>query len=613
MKRTAWLPAVVAGITAFLLQGAPARAADEPQPVAQVPVALPVPQVQPPAPTDVTAAAFPEGTDVEPEWRVSASMMNQTGVFVSREKTVDALKYDGNGKPVKGQDLVPESHGGHFGRLSMCRFTFQMDADWRPAKWVSAHTTLRLVRSLELDADQDAQVPEAGYGYTGDGNADLQEKRQGWAHDHYYSETQVREFYVNLRPAKWLDLRLGRQIVAWGETGNARLLDVVNPTDATWHFGAVESYEDQKMPLWMLRVMADVPALRGGLDIVWVPMLPLVEDGEDTVTVPLTFVGAWGLPTSPKQIDDSVSPKKVNSKRMVIPHDFGTDSRVGFRWKGSATQWVNYSLMYYWTHQMSPPIPTYLQQPIKDYDPATGSYSSRGTYDVELHFPRQHIVGVSLEGQVPFPLGTMLKWEAAVEPDRTYAMTSQAGKVDLRLMDNNTVEQQSFQSRRLLTFQHAFTLQQPFWIRPVNREEPFVLLFQFQHTCVPGVKDLDLSSAVVEVPGYDTTVVQKHQFRIVGALFTSFLKGTINPKIAVAYIPRSVRLAYVNDGGWGFQLKKTSGTYGSGFATFSLGFKVLDDLRATVAYNHFFGDEPYEGLGFYRDRNEVNFSVKYQF
>ena len=36
---------------------------------------------------------FPEGTDVEPTWRVGAYLMNQTGVFVSDEKTRDDVRY----------------------------------------------------------------------------------------------------------------------------------------------------------------------------------------------------------------------------------------------------------------------------------------------------------------------------------------------------------------------------------------------------------------------------------------------------------------------------------------------------------------------------------------
>ena len=562
-------------------------------------VAQNAPQQAGPAVATAPASVFPEGTDVEPVWRVGAFLMNQTGVFVANDK--DEFKDPEN-------PGSPTNHGGNLGKLSMCRFTLQVDADWRPTKRVWTHLTLRLARSLALDADKDAQVPAAGY--TGKDNAD---RRKEWVRDNYYSETEVREFFINFRAFPWLDIRLGRQLVAWGESVNSRLLDVVNPVNSTWHSALLESFEDQRMPLWMVRALVDVPALKGGLDVVWVPMLPLLESASDTVTVPLTFVNAWGLPTPPKQRNDAVGPDKVNSKQLLIPHDFGADSRVGFRWKGRAGKFVNYSLMYYWTHQMSPPIPKYTRRPGTWDENAKQLDVSRGTFDVFLEFPRQHIVGFSLEGQVPFPLGTMLKLEAALEPDRTFAMWSAASQ-GTPVYPEQKFEEIPFQQRKLLVFQYALTLQQPFWIRPVNREEPFILVFQFQHTVIPGIDDLNKDNAVVDVPGYDTTVASRHQYKFIGALFTTFLKGTITPKITAGYIPKTTRWLVERKGEiekW--SLARQSMNNGSGFATFSLSFKLMNSIRATVAYNRFFGNQAYDGLGFYRDRDEVNFTVKYQF
>ena len=334
----------------------------------------------PPAASPEAGLATPLATDQEPSWRVTAFLQNQTGVFVARDQA--AFDKDGN----------PTNHGGMFGKLSMSRFTFQATADWRPTPRVWTHLTLRVARSLATSADDDAQVPEGGY--AGTKNA---KRRREWVRDRYYNETSLREFFVNFRATPWLDLRLGKQLVAWGEAGSNRLMDVVNPVDATWHFGMFESFEDQRMPLWMVRVMADIPALRGGLDVVWVPMLPLFERGEDTVSVPLTFVGAFGLPTPPKQLNDSIGPKKIYSKTLDVPHEFGKDSRVGFRWKGQAGPHLGYSLMYWWGHQWTPPIPQYTLRPGTWDEASQDIQVTRGTYEVVLGFPRQHVIGLSLE------------------------------------------------------------------------------------------------------------------------------------------------------------------------------------------------------------------------
>ena len=83
--------------------------------------------------------------------------------------------------------------------------------------------------------------------------------------------------------------------VAWGEIGQYRLLDVVNPSNDTWHFGPLESFEDTRIPLWIVKGLVEFPSIDHSLEIVW---LPGIDRPQDMVTVPLSFVGAWGPPRS---------------------------------------------------------------------------------------------------------------------------------------------------------------------------------------------------------------------------------------------------------------------------------------------------------------------------
>jgi hypothetical protein len=526
----------------------------------------------------------PSGGDAPPKWRIGGFVQNQTGVFVSGDQ--DAKDAQGS----------PTNHGGNRGDLSMSRFTLQVEADWQPHRIFGAHLVVRAARSVTVPLDEDAQVPVSGYKGSSDRAKD---RRRDWVRDNYYDEIDIRELYVDIQPHPILNIRLGRQLVAWGESGNSRLLDVINPVDATWHFGGFESFEDQRIPLWMLRTTVEIPQLDGGLDVVWIPMLPFVERPEDTVTTPLTFVGAWGLPMPPRQRDESVTPNKIYRKKMRIPHEFGEDSRVGLRWKGNAGPHVNYSLMYYWGHQVSPPIPAF-------YDTITG----QDGLDVYLDFPRQHIAGFSIEGQIPYPLATMLKLEATIEPDRTYPVYS-AGAKEMIDTGDPDVFRVAFDRKRKTVVNYGLTLQQPFWVRPLNREEPFVLVFQFNHTIIT---DFDKDEYILGVPGYDSTVLARNEYRIVGALFSTWLRGHISGKIAAGYIPREVGWKVEKEGQvetW--SLRKRPSSHGSGFMTLGMGFKVWAGLRVNVAYNHFFGDEAYSDLGFYRDRDEVNFVVRYQY
>ncbi len=499
--------------------------------------------------------------DEEPKFRVNGYLQNQTGVFISRHRT--HLNDKG----------LPLDHGDKFGKLSMFRNTLQLEADWTPGPAVSLHAIVRGVRSLKLSVDKDAQVPHEGYF----GN---NQKTIDWVADTYYQELDLREFYMDINASEYLNLRLGRQQVAWGETGQYRLLDVVNPTDSTWHFGPLESFEDQRIPLWMLKGLLWIPPLQGSLEVVWIPML---DRPEDTVTVPLTFVGAWGLPPVPApdlfEGDDSVAPWKIRKKVFLYPGRDIENSRAGARWQGEIGNFT-YTLVYFYTHQLSPPIPLY-------------TYAQYGAgkegVDVYLFFPRQHVAGMSLETALPYPLGTNLKFEAAFEPDRTYTLHSAENSLTDRIPYNapNGDTYTFFHMKKKKVFSYAVSFQQPLLLDFLNREQSVYVVAQFMHT---WITDFDASDRLVEVPGYDGTLSSRHSFTVVGAIFTNYLHGLLSPRIVGAWLPGN-----------------------GGFLSAQLGVTLGDHWRFRVAWDGFFGDNPYKGVGLFRDRDEVNVTLKYQF
>ncbi len=62
-------------------------------------------------------------------------------------------------------------------------------------------------------------------------------------------------------------LRIGKQQIVWGEMISARILDVVNPLDQSWHFKwEPEEFENIRIPQWMLRAVYNV-------DTQWAPWL----------------------------------------------------------------------------------------------------------------------------------------------------------------------------------------------------------------------------------------------------------------------------------------------------------------------------------------------------
>jgi len=75
--------------------------------------------------------------------------------------------------------------------------------------------------------------------------------RENWS-DSYMARTfLLRELWVDFRIGN-LDLKLGKQQVAWGKTDGYKLLDILNPTDYR-EFILMDS-EDSRIPIWMANI-----------------------------------------------------------------------------------------------------------------------------------------------------------------------------------------------------------------------------------------------------------------------------------------------------------------------------------------------------------------------
>ncbi len=513
----------------------------------------------------------PEGFERSFDFR--AYLQSQVGVFISTHE--DAVAPCTVCRP---QEDFPSDHGGKLGELSMLLTTLQVEGGWTPADWLSLRAVVRGSWSPTLEADETAQPPHI------DGREPAREERAEWVADTYYRRVELREVFLDLAPAEELSFRIGRQIIPWGESGGARLLDVVNPVNASWHFGSLESYEDIRIPIWAMRALWEIPPLSGGLEAVWVPMVPGIERPEDTVTTPLTFVGTWGLPLPPLQADTSVMPRKIAEKHFHYPEQKLSSSRFGFRWKGEVGNHLGYTLMYYYGHQMSPPVPDYYE-------------TSTGRLDVHVRYPRLHTAGFALESNLPFPISTMFRLEGSVEPNRTYPYFSIFSRDPRSEEDLGSGRSRvQFRSEEMLTAQYAFTIQQGALIRALNPVAPVIIALQFKHTLIPGLDERSETDCMrlpdgclLDIPGYDSTLAKTHQYQVGGAMFTSYWRGLLTPKVSGAWL--------VDRGG---------------LLALSLTVAPNEHWQLRVALNQFFGDDPYYGVGFFRDRDEVNLRLRFQ-
>ncbi|MFT3924699.1 MAG: hypothetical protein QM778_19320 [Myxococcales bacterium] len=535
----------------------------------------------------------------EPALSVNGMLRMQGGVFApmissnfkpehnEAYRVVDLGRYGAPCDPLKMPyyPCAPVDHGQPPGSLSIARATLQLEGHWQATERISLHAIVRGVRSLSLAADRYAQIPQP--------RSDPDERgsyAREWAAENYYNEFDLRELYLDLDPTDWLNIRIGRQQIAWGETSSFRLLDVVNPTNATWHFGPLENMEDIRVPLWMIDTGIDVPALDGTLELLWVP---LIDRPKDTVTTPLTFVGAWGVPYS-----NQPPAFYVENKDFLYPGRKLSDSRGGARWKGNLGNKASYCLVYYYTHQINMPVPTHFYarpkldedgQPSADWpDGLDRNIQSISRYVLE--FPRQHVAGATFEYAFDSPIGTLLRLEGAVVPDRTFpSRTDSSFSADPRdpLRSN-------YHPRKLLSASYAVSLQRSTMLRFLNPTQSFLLFAQFSHTVVPGLDVEGRDAQLVEVPIYNKWQAQKHSFNLVFMARTTYLNGKVTPRLTVAYLPN----LYAGD---------------SGFYSLDVDFRLSTHYALNLRLTDFFGKDPYRELGLYRDRDEAHAMLTIQF
>ncbi|MBN1652625.1 MAG: DUF1302 family protein [Deltaproteobacteria bacterium] len=514
--------------------------------------------------------------DDEPTLTVNGSLELRAGVFVPlisdgfrahKNKAYEPdLSPEGRVRcdPVKvpTNQCIPEDHGKEPGSMSMGRGTLQLEGEWTPHPQVVVFGILRGVRSMPLEADEEIVQP-----LTPLDPETRREVNKNWAHDEFYEEFELREIYVDAYPSDWLSLRLGRQQVAWGDLGQYRLLDVVNPSDNTWHWSTLESFKDTKIPLWIVKALIEIPSISHSIELLWAPLF--FDEPDDTVNKSLSFVGAWGTPLTN-------TPTLFTYERVFnYPGGDLNDMRAGFQWKGELSEIFNYSLVYYYTHQLTPPVVTY-------YIRSEESMAEVKTSSLE--FPRQHITGLSMEYAFENPIGMVARLEGAVELPRTYPT-----RTNIFNNDENNPFRNNYFPKELVAVNYGVQLTRPTMIRFLNPTQNVLLVLQFLHSLIPGLTDEDKLN-LTEITSFNEYAVKMHSFTFAFVARTIYLNGLLTPGLSVAFIPPD-----------------------NGYYSLGLDFRLNEVWKARLTAIDFFGGDPYKSVGLFRDRDEVNLTIACQF
>lgn len=195
-----------------------------------------------------------------------------------------------------------------------------------------------------------------------------------------------------------LFLRIGKQIVSWGEMDNTRILDQINPVDGAYGIGDVE-FETTIIPIWLVRADYSPPLHltwleNFGIQFVFNPNADFIPDrgleaGNDAGGV---WAPEWRGVTGAPFPNDIIYLGSLFSD-VSEPDEFDSDFfEFGLRIRGIIAGW-NISLSGFYGRENSP---------VTRYIPPYETYSTAfdGRPVLHLHeegfYPRQKFVGLSL-------------------------------------------------------------------------------------------------------------------------------------------------------------------------------------------------------------------------
>ena len=128
--------------------------------------------------------------------------------------------------------------------LNLSRAFFQTEWNFKPNKMIRIFSKVRIINDSTVEFDEHLD-PYDAFPKTANSALEIESNDE----NHF----DIWELYGDIKLGK-LWLRLGRQQIVWGEMIGARVLDVVNPLDNTWHHKfEPEEFDRTRIPLWMIR------------------------------------------------------------------------------------------------------------------------------------------------------------------------------------------------------------------------------------------------------------------------------------------------------------------------------------------------------------------------
>ncbi|MBN2108678.1 MAG: DUF1302 family protein [Deltaproteobacteria bacterium] len=321
------------------------------------------------------------------------------------------------------------------------------------------------------------------------------------------SEEWLKETYFDL---KYDDCRikLGKQLVSWGETAESRVADLINPLDLKYII-AFPDWEDYKLGLWMARMFYSPQNMWQDLSF-------------ELVVIPFNFVetryppAGHGAFVGQPILGDGKMQKVLDSQRRDTPDESFKNLELGFRIKGYSNigEGVDWYLSNFYTRLDSPII--------------NGKSGMNRLIRLMLFnnpggrvwtYPHYNSTAFSFSTTAS-KIKSVIKGECALNTKRDYNYGKAA---------NNANE---IKERNLLTTALTFDRKTMIpWLSEMNRNEPFNFSFTwYQYWLFNHEYDKRTGKYILGETGRDSSLTK---FTL--SVNTSYFFSTLIPAVNIAY------------------------------------------------------------------------------
>ena len=353
---------------------------------------------------------------------------------------------------------------------------------------------------------------------------------------HGERRNSLREVFVDIILPPF-SLRLGRQQVVWGETNGFRALDVINPLDLSWHWSR-ESWEDIRIPLWMVRGIYDIGKLwkfeESFVEALWIPADFRPNKVSTDPRRPWAFTGAGLNELADSVIVDGELFNLDVTVRDRQPDRALDDGQAGVRFKAILGE-IDFSLNYFYGFAPGTGVRVRNDLGVTRGDTV---YSYLDTVN-----PRSHVLGLTANYSEERFTQSVLRLETTFTTGLPVTLSEDAP-------ESLDPDNDQFDTARRTVVMLA--MDRPTWIRALNKNRTFFLSTQIfwrrwidysphyrgMHSVVPAVIDGRRFSG--RFVSERTDRIDQNEFVMTFFASTSYgAAGLIRPSLVWAFDPRS--------------------------------------------------------------------------